>query len=61
MREEPTSADDPPAGGKTSHRRRHRRAGWAPPDAGRDAPKQIRSGKTMHHPAFRIGEIKRGK
>lgn len=50
-----------PTGGKKAHRHHDERPGWAPPDKVKGAPPPPRSGKTMHHPAFRIGEIKHGK
>lgn len=50
-----------PPGGKKAHRHYAERTGWAPPDKLKGAPQPPRSGKTMHHPAFRIGEIKHGK
>jgi hypothetical protein len=54
--------DDAPAGGaKKRPRRGSERAGWSPPDHAKGAPRPNWSGKTMHHPAFRIGEIKHGK
>ena len=50
----------PPKGAKTRHRHGQERTGWPAPDQVKGAPPP-RSGKTMHHPAFRIGEVKRGK
>ena len=55
----PTGGKAP--GGKKAHRHHAERSGWAPPDKVKGAPQPPRSGKTMHHPAFRIGEIKHGK
>jgi hypothetical protein len=48
-------------GGKKAHRHHTERSSWAPPDKVKGAPQPPRSSKTMHHPAFRIGEIKHGK
>lgn len=35
--------------------------GWPSPDRLKGAPPATWSGKTLHHPAFRVGEVKRGK
>jgi len=37
------------------------RRGWSDPAAVKRASHVGWNGKTMHHPAFRIGEIKRGR
>jgi len=51
----------PPAGGKKPHRHHDDRSEWPRPDRSGKGPPPTHSGKTMHHPAFRIGEIKHGK
>ena len=51
----------PAGGGKKRHRRGAERSGWPSPEQVKGAPTPTWSGKTMHHPAFRIGEIKHGK
>ena len=52
--------ETPAAGGKKP-RERHDRERRQHPDRAKNAPQPTHSGKTMHHPAFRIGEIKHGK
>jgi hypothetical protein len=61
MSDDRQPGDTAPAGGKKSHRHHTDRSGWPPPDHVKGGPQPTRSGKTMHHPAFRIGEIKHGK
>jgi len=58
---DPHGKDAPVDGERKRHGHGHERSGWAPPDRSKGAPPPTRSGKTLHHPAFRIGEIKRGK
>jgi hypothetical protein len=50
----------PAKGAKTRHQHGAERTGWPAPDQAKGGPPP-RSGKTMHHPAFRIGEVKHGK
>jgi hypothetical protein len=49
------------AGGGKKRRHGAERQGWPAVDQVKHAPRPTWSGKTMHHPAFRIGEIKHGK
>jgi hypothetical protein len=46
--------------GKKRHRHDADRSAWAPTRA-KNSPRPAWKGKTMHHPAFRIGEIKHGR
>ncbi len=50
-----------PAGGKKPRSHHDGRGEWSHADRSRQSPPPTRSGKTLHHPAFRIGEIKHGK
>ena len=52
---------DSPADGRKRHRHGGERSAWPSPDQVKGAKRPTWSGKTMHHPAFRIGEIKHGK
>ena len=58
---DPQAKDSPAEGDRKHHGHGSERSGWAPLDRSKGAPPPTRSGKTMHHPAFRIGEIKHGK
>jgi hypothetical protein len=61
MSDEPRTDRTPPAGETKPHRHHDDRGPWPRPDRAKNAPPPTRSGKTLHHPAFRIGEIKHGK
>ncbi len=61
MSDERRPYETPPAGGKRPHGHHDDRGAWPHPDRSGKAPAPVHSGKTMHHPAFRIGEIKHGK
>ena len=50
-----------PAAGKKHRRHQRDRSEWPGIDRPGKVPPPTHSGKTMHHPAFRIGEIKHGK
>jgi hypothetical protein len=50
-----------PARGTKHHHHDDQRRGWRGAAQVRRAPRTTWSGKTMHHPAFRVGEIKHGK
>jgi hypothetical protein len=52
---------DSPADGRKRHRHGADRSSWPSPDQIKGTRRPTWSGKTMHHPAFRIGEIKHGK
>jgi hypothetical protein len=45
-------------GKRPEHRKEHQQ--WPIPDRGK-SPTTHWNSKTMHHPAFRVGEIKHGK
>ncbi len=47
-----------PAGKRPEHRQERRN--WPVPAQGK-SPTPNWNGKTMHHPSFRVGEIKHGK
>jgi hypothetical protein len=47
-----------PDGKRPEHREQHRP--WPVPTRGK-SPTPAWNSKTMHHPAFRVGEIKHGK
>jgi len=52
---------DEPVAGKKRHRHAPDHSAWSPPGQLKKSPRPTWSGKTMHHPAFRVGEIKHGK
>ncbi|MFA4965743.1 MAG: hypothetical protein WC709_08945 [Thermoleophilia bacterium] len=58
MRPEDGDERPAPTPKRPDHRAEHR--GWPAPSKIKGPP-PTRSGKTMHHPATRIGEIKHGK
>jgi hypothetical protein len=61
MSDVPTPTGTPPGGDSKAHRHHDERSTWPRPDKAKHAPPPTRSGKTLHHAAFRIGEIKHGK
>jgi hypothetical protein len=52
---------DSPADGRKQHRHGTDSSNWPSPDRVKGSKRPPWSGKTMHHPAFRVGEIKHGK
>jgi hypothetical protein len=56
----PESDERPQQGGGKKHTSHAGHGTWPRPEQIK-APPVSRTGKSMHHPAFRIGEIKHGK
>jgi hypothetical protein len=61
MMDDDAQTHEAPAAGKKRHSHAPDRSTWSPPGQVKKTPRPTWSGKTMHHPAFRVGELKHGK